>query len=112
MAKNISRKRYESLTNKRINRLTKEGFLDFEIEVLKNIPISLPYLRNLRGHRDRWYKRSIKEGKSKRTFENEVERFYIDMGFTHPETNEFDIWQLIRDYEKRYKVKHPKYDSP
>lgn len=95
----------------RTRRLIKEGFLPFEIEELKNIPLSTPYMKSMRRARATMLRNSVKAGDSKQTFISKVERMYVDMGYLHPESNDFDVWQLLRDYEDRYRARFPDYHS-
>jgi hypothetical protein len=98
----VRQKRYEMLRNK--------GFLPFEARALSRVPKKVPYIKSVIGERTKFRNRGEKEGWSKLKYEQEVRALYKKKGWTVGGAN--SPWAMVKDYETKYKDKHPEYTSP
>ena len=99
----------------RYENLRKNGFLPFEARPLSRVPHRTPYMPQLIATRASLLARARREGWSKIRYNIAIKESYRRKGWR--KLNRVgkivnDPWQMLRDYEDRYKDKHPEYNSP
>lgn len=111
------------LRTRRQNRYTKlrqSGFLPFEARPLSRVPFKIcPYMRQLIRDRQADFLEAKREGATRAQYENQIKEAYgKNKWLTERETKkgvkyiEADPWKMLRDYEDRFRDKHPEYESP
>jgi hypothetical protein len=91
------------------------GFLPFEAKELSKIPFKVPYIDAMIKERYSYLKTAAKQKSTKKNWEKMIKDFYVDRGFTKKNKQNrtiLDPWQMMRDFEFKYKNKHPEYESP
>jgi len=100
----------------RYERRRRNGFLPFEARPLSRISEKVPYMPQLIATRASLLARAKREGWSRARYETYIKEQYRKKGWrklNRPGTKVVDDpWQMLRDYEDRYKDKHPEYISP
>jgi len=100
----------------RYAKLFRAGFLGFEARPLSRIPRKVPYMPQLIATRASLKARAKREGWSQARYETYIKEQYRKKGWrklNRPGTKTVDDpWAMLRDYEDRYKDKHPEYNSP
>jgi len=95
--------------------LRKIGCLKFEAFAWSKVPFRVPYMDELMKGRFRSFEKAMKEGKSNAEFNRGIKREYRDRGYlkrTRLGQLVGDPWAYLRDFENRYRSKHPEYESP
>ncbi len=95
--------------------LRRNGFLPFEARPLSRVPRNVPYMPQLIATRASLLARARREGWSQIKYNISIKESYRKKGWR--KLNRVgkivnDPWQMLRDYEDRYKDKHPEYTSP
>lgn len=92
------------------------GFLPFEAKALSKIPFNVPYIDAMIKDRYKQVKEAGSEKVSQREWERRIKGMYVDRNFTKTDKKTgritLDPWQMMRDFEFKYKAKHPDYESP
>lgn len=99
----------------RYEKLRRNGFLPFEARPLSRVPRKTPYLPLMLATRASLKAKARREGWSQRRYETHIKEQYRKKGWR--KLNRIgkqvdDPWQMLRDYEDRYKSKYPEYNSP
>ena len=107
------------LKTRRQNRYTKlrnAGFLPFEARPLSKVPFkTCPYMRQLIRERREEARQAIKEGLSRRQWEDFIKARYGKNNWTsYTRTGKVkaDPWKMLREYEDRWRNRQPDYTSP
>ena len=108
MARTRRLTRYQILRNK--------GLTNFEASIISTIPLNVPFIKDLILDREYDKAQAIRNGMSEGEFVSMIKQQYIMNGFFKPaiagRKAKLDVWAMIRDYEKKFKDKHPSYTSP
>ncbi len=99
----------------RYERRRRNGFLPFEARPLSRVSEKVPYMPQLIATRASLLARARREGWSQIKYNISIKELYRKKGWR--KLNRVgkivnDPWQMLRDYEDRYKSKHPEYESP
>lgn len=81
------------------------GFLQFEVSIFKDVPPDVPYMQTMYWDRLHRYLEALREGMSRQGWREWVRTMYRQAGWGSP-------WDLLRDWEDRYRGKNPEYESP
>jgi len=98
--------------------LRNKYFTNFEAAVLSNVPLDLPFMKELIREREYKGQEARDSGMSEGQFINKIKQEYIDNEFITPENKErgtkarINVWKMLRNREKKYKDQHPAYESP
>ena len=89
--------------------------LKFEAFAWSKVPFYVPYMNELMKGRFKSFDKAMKEGKSREEFSKEIKKEYRDRGYL--KRNRLgqavgDPWAYLRDFEHKYRSKHPEYESP
>lgn len=106
---------FRILRQTRYEKLRKAGFLPFEARPLSRVPKKTPYLRFLMLSRASLKARAKKDGWTQVRYETNIKEQYRKKGWrrlNRAGKTVNDPWQMLRDYEERYKSVHPEYNSP
>lgn len=98
-------RRYEVLKNM--------GFRPFEARQLSKIPFNVPYMDVLMKERFNLYKQAIEEEWSKKDWRDFITGLYKRENWfevRHPKR--YSAFAMLREFEHRYRAKHPEYESP
>jgi hypothetical protein len=99
----------------RYEKLRKDGFLPFEARPLSRVPSYVPYLKAMARERRDMIKKARALGTTQRQFEAQIKELYqINKWLKRNRAGKIvaDPWRMLRDFQDRYKQKHPEYDSP
>lgn len=92
------------------------GFLKFEARELSKIPFNIPYMDTLIKERYKAAKDAARDKITERGWKKIITNMYFDKGFTKTDKKTGkktpDAWQMFRDFEFKFKSKHPEYESP
>lgn len=109
--------RFKTLRQRRYARLRNAGFVEFEAVPLSKIPTNVPpYMNSIITEREKLLKRAKKKKWTYKKYTQVIKAMYDGKGWairtlTGKMKNE-SAWAMLRDYENRYKDKHPDYTSP
>lgn len=99
----------------RYERRRRNGFLPFEARPLSRVSEKVPYMPQLIATRASLLARAKREKWSQQRYETYIKEQYRKKGwrkFSRTGKIVNDPWRMLRDYEDRYKDKHPEYVSP
>lgn len=99
----------------RYENLRKNGFLPFEARPISRVLRKVPYIPQMVATRSSLLARARREGWSQKRYETYIKEQYRKKGWRKPNRVGKivdDPWQMLRDYEDRYKSRHPEYTSP
>lgn len=91
------------------------GFLKFEAQELSRVPFKTPYMDVLIRERYKRYQSAIDRKLSNAEWERQIKTMYFDSKWrrkTRTGKIKYDVWAMLRDFEDRYRAKHPSYTSP
>ena len=99
----------------RYAKLRQNGFLPFEAQPFSRVSFKVPYMPQLIATRASLQARAKREGWSQIKYRVAIKEQYLKKGWRKRNragqiVN--DPWRMLRDYEDRYKSKHPEYESP
>lgn len=106
---------FRKIRQARYEKLRKSGFLPFEARVLSRVPRKVPYMPQMVATRASLLARAKREKWSQQRFETNIKEQYRKKGWrklNRAGKTVNDPWQMLRDYDDRYKDKHPEYVSP
>lgn len=86
------------------------GFLPFEYRELRKVPFSVPYMRPLIKARLKQHLAYIAEGNTEKQWHKFIRQEYRNHDWM--QNGIYDVWQMLRDREHRYRARHPDYESP
>ena len=101
----------------RYERLRISGFLPFEgqpLSMIRGVSIC-PYLGHMIKERQEEKREAQNKGLNAVQWENEIRTRYNKNGWLkRGRTGKIlaDPWKMLRDYEDRFRQKHPEYESP
>ena len=93
----------------------RNGFLPFEARALSRVPARVPYMPQLIATRASLRAHAQREGWSQIRYKTAIKEQYRRKGWRKLNRAGMivnDPWRMLRDYEDRYKSKHPEYTSP
>ena len=92
------------------------AFLPFEAQPLSRINIAIcPYLQFMIDERRAERREALNKGLTLTQWENEIKSRYNKNGWLkRGRTGKIlaDPWKMLRNYEDRFRQKHPEYESP
>lgn len=96
--------------------LRNNGFTNFEAAVLSNVPLDVPYMKDLVADRKQRKADAIEKGLTEDQYNVKVRQDYIDNKF-YKEAGvgrraRIDVWKMFRDWKKRFEAQYPNYESP
>lgn len=100
---------------RRFKRLDSVGFVPFEARLLSKVPFTVPYMGTLIRARHIRYTWAKKKGLSERQYIKAIRQLYLANDWIKVDKagrRRGDPWQLLRQFEDRYREKHPEYQSP
>ncbi len=106
------------LKTKRMRRYLKlvdAGFMPFEARGLSRIPFTVPYMGGLLRARHIRYTWARKKGLTDRQYAKAIRQLYLANDWIKLDKagrRRGDPWKLLREFEDRYREKHPEYQSP
>lgn len=103
----LNRHRYEILLG--------AGFLRFEAKEFCKVPIrKTPYIDEMIKARFKEHQEHLKNKGTTKDWEIRIKTMYIDGKLikTTKKGKTFDPWKLLRNFEAKFKLKHPEYQSP
>lgn len=106
---------FRPIRQKRYKKWLDAGFLPFEAMALSKVSDSVPYVANMRRKRKGDLTKHTKAGKSKAAWRAQIIAMYKRSGYTQTDKQGNEVyspWAMLRDYEDRYKDRHPEYTSP
>lgn len=91
------------------------GFIRIEAQYLSVIPFYVPYILPMIRARRKDFQRALDRDWSRDRFETSIRRMYVERGWTfrtkwrrvYPQP-----WDMLREWEQKYRDKHPDYSSP
>ena len=93
-----------------------DAFLPFEARPLSRVPFAIcPYMRQLIRDRRNELRQAKKEGLTKERWEDRIkERYRSNRWLKYNRVRKIvaDPWQMLRDYENKWRAKQPDYSSP
>jgi len=107
--------RFKQIRQARYERRRRNGFLPFEARPLSRVPREVPYMPQLIATRASLLARARRDGLSQIRYISIIKEQYRRKGWQRLNRAcklVYDPWQMLRDYEDRYKSKHPEYISP
>ena len=104
---------YEAM---RVRRLKRSGFLPFEQDQLKVMPLSTPYYRRIVRARASEVKRWRKDGKPYADWADMIMKRYRDNEWRSRDKESgmlyADCWKMVRELEHKHRARNPEYESP
>lgn len=102
-------------------RLRNAGFLPFEARPLSKVPQNIPYVKQMISSRRELLKQAIQDKRkdsrilTQKAWAEQIKKTYTDNVLTRVNKRGdivLDPWQLLRQREDAYILKHPEYESP
>lgn len=78
---------------------------------LSKVPFSVPYMKPMVEDRLKDYRKALAQRITRSQYEKIIRDTYDKMGWIDSKGN-YSPWSMLRDYQDRYRDKHPSYDSP
>ena len=106
---------FRTRRQRRYTILRNSGFLRFEANELSKVPFKTPYMRVFIRNRMKEYEDAIKRDVRVGQWEKYIKDRYKENHYTRRLRSGkvvYNPWDIIKDYEFRYKAKHPEYESP
>ena len=91
------------------------GMLPFEARELSRVPFKVPYMDALIRERHKRYEVALAKKMSRAEYERQIKTMYFDGKWrkrTRTGRIVYDTWAMLRDFEDKYRAKHPDYESP
>ena len=96
-------------------RLRRLSFLPFEARPFSRFAfIKVPYFKGMIEDRIEMFQEAQRDGLSIRQWEARIKKFYDDNRWLKAGKRRIqaDPWKMLKDYENKYRDKHPEYTSP
>jgi hypothetical protein len=105
--KNVGFLPFEARDITRVSRITPSGK---RIKV-RPIPLSVPYVKEMIRERAKEHRAAKAAGVTDTEWIKRIRDRYDENDWYNREGNR-SLWPMIREYEDRYRAKHPQYESP
>lgn len=106
---------FRTRRQQRYIKLRESGFLPFEAQDLSKVSIKLtPYLQQMVTERKRMLAKATKARLTKAGYKKLIDNIYDKGHFyiARAQGIKPDVWKMFRDWEEKYRDKHPEYQSP
>lgn len=106
---------FKTRRQRRYDILRKSGFLPFEARTMSRVPFRVPYMDVMIKERFKGFDEALAKGVSRTGWEKIIKNFYIGNNWrkrTRLGRMKYDPWQMLRDFESKFRAKHPEYESP
>lgn len=106
---------FKTRRQRRYEVLRLAGFLPFEARELSRVSSRVPYMDVLIKERHKRHREAIDRKLSGAEWERQIKSEYFDSRWrrrTRLGKIKYDTWAMLRDFEDKYRAKHPEYQSP